>query len=53
MAHATSDVRMSDAPVSGSGVTEDGPPAFLLYYAENRRQVLEKDRKYPEIKECD
>ncbi|VVB15544.1 unnamed protein product [Arabis nemorensis] len=48
--HVTGDVRMNNAPVFASGVTDDGPPAFLLHYAENRRLVLEKDKKYPEIK---
>ncbi|VVB16284.1 unnamed protein product [Arabis nemorensis] len=46
--HATVESAMTDVNDSGS----DEPPAFILRYSENRKRVLERDRKYPEIKAC-
>lgn len=43
--HAAGDEDMVEAEDTG-----DAPPAFLARYEENRRFVLARDRKYPEIK---
>lgn len=50
--HATDDDAMADAEDFGSEASKDIPPAFLARYAENQRRVLDRDRKYPESKQC-